>query len=57
MAVLNRYSRLGRPFLRAAYDIHPERFVRKSAYTLAVTCAAWINPPQEMGAKSHEVQH
>jgi putative transposase len=43
--------------LRAAYDAHPERFVRKVPEPLPLPAAAWINPPPSNGAKSHEQQH
>jgi len=43
--------------LRAAYDAHPERFVRKVPEPLPLPTAAWINPPPSNGAKSHEEQH
>jgi putative transposase len=43
--------------LRAAYDSHPERFVRKVPEPLPLPAAAWINPPPSNGAKSHEEQH
>jgi putative transposase len=32
--------------LLAAYETHPERFVRKVPAPLALPQAAWINPPQ-----------
>jgi len=43
--------------LRAAYDAHPERFVRKVPLPLPLPAAAWINPPPSNGAQSHDVQH
>jgi len=37
--------------LRAAYDIHPERFVRKVPTPLPLPAAAWINPPPRNGGQ------
>jgi len=34
--------------LRAAYAVHPERFVRQAPIPPALPTLAWINPPQEV---------
>ena len=34
----------------AAYDRHPERFVRKPPVPLELPTATWINKPKEIGA-------
>ena len=34
--------------LRAAYTVHPERFVRKPPEPPALPSAAWINRPEEV---------
>jgi hypothetical protein len=36
--------------LNAAYQAHPERFVRKPPAPPAIPAAAWINPPEQKEA-------
>jgi len=36
--------------LKAAYDAHPERFVRKPPQPPKIPTNSWINPPPEMEA-------
>jgi putative transposase len=43
--------------LLAAYEAHPERFVKKVPAPLAVPQAAWINPPKPTAAATENFQH